>query len=93
MNSPIFTANIGLNQSNIEMYKLIIILLQIVIINQIYTQSDSLKADSSKYFTDPIIVTATKTENKLSNTTLPVTVIGIQEIFKQSSVKLSDVLS
>jgi outer membrane receptor for ferrienterochelin and colicins len=56
-------------------------------------QLDSLTSDSSKYTTDPIIVTDTKKESHLSSSTLPVTVISNDEIFHQSAVRLSDILS
>jgi len=55
--------------------------------------NDSTQTDSSGYTTDPIIVTATKSESKLSNATIPVTVVTGSQIYKQSGVKLSDVLS
>lgn len=72
--------------------KLIVTFLSLLCINLAYAQSDSTTSDSSRYITDPIIVTDTKTEGKLSNTTLPVSVINSREIFRQSAVKLTDVL-
>lgn len=59
----------------------------------VFSQSDSLISDSSRYTTDPIIVTDTKKESHLSSSTLPVTVIGKEDIFRQSAVRLSDILS
>jgi outer membrane receptor for ferrienterochelin and colicins len=75
------------------MSKIIYIIFNLIFVSSVSSQTDSTATDSSKYITDPIIVTGTKTESKLSSTTLPVSVINSSEIFKQSGVKLTDVLS
>lgn len=72
--------------------KTFVIFCSVLCIKCVFAQTDSVSVDSSKYITDPIIVTDTKTERKLSNTTLPVSVINNTEIFRQSAVKLTDVL-
>jgi len=75
------------------MRKLFSLFLILIVTPYIISQSESIQEDSIKYFTDPIIVTATKSENKLSNATIPVTVVTGSQIYKQSGVKLADVLS
>lgn len=74
------------------MIRILFFILCFVLSGSLLSQTDSTASDSTGYMTDPIIVTDTKTESRLSSTTLPVSVINSAEIFKQSGVKLTDVL-